>query len=150
MGLLTLVALGLVAGAIGSLETQAPPPPAPSLTGQANDYAFGSATGLLIFHVRPDKTGDFEAVALRIAEGLEGAADPLRRQQARGWRVLRSSETAAGVVLYVALIDPVVPGADYDPVRMITELLPGESTSLYERLREAVLKVERIGLTAIR
>lgn len=121
--------------------------PAPA---RAQDYAFKTETALLIFHVRPDHTQAFEAVIDRIAQGLDSAADPVRRQQKAGWRVLRSAETLADTVVYVVVADPVVAGADYDPVRMIAELLPGESQQLYERLKAAVVRVERMGLNRVR
>jgi hypothetical protein len=50
----------------------------------------------------------------------------------------------------VFLLDPVVPGADYDPVRILSESLPAEVQPLYERLKSAVIRVERMGLSKIR
>ena len=105
---------------------------------------------MLLYHVRPERASDFESILARVRQGLESATDAARRQQASGLRMFRSTESVPGVVVYVAVIEPVIAGSDYDPVRMLTELLPGEATSLYERLREAVVKIERVGLARLR
>jgi hypothetical protein len=44
------------------------------------------------------------------------------------------------------VIEPVVRDADYDPVKMLTEFAPEEASVLYERLRKAVVQVERLDL----
>lgn len=124
--------------------------PAPAGPAAAGDYIFRAPAGLLIFHVRPDHVENFEAVMTRLAQGLDGATDDVRRQQRTGWRVFRSEDAPAGTAVYVVMVDPVVPGADYDPVRMMAELLPGESQPLFERLKAAVIRVERMGLARLR
>jgi hypothetical protein len=114
------------------------------------DYVFRATTGLLVFHVRPEAAGDFEAVMARINQGLGAATDAVRRQQSTAWRMFKSVEAlAGGAAVYVAVVDPVSAGADYDPVRMITELLPAESQDLYARLKAAVIRVERLSLTPL-
>ena len=124
--------------------------PAVTSAAPSSDYQFRSDAGLLLYHVRPERASDFESILARVRQGLESATDAARRQQASGLRMFRSTESVPGVVVYVAVIEPVIAGSDYDPVRMLTELLPGEATSLYERLREAVVKIERVGLARLR
>lgn len=110
-----------------------------------SDYRFGAGTGLLVFHVHRDRTADFEAVMQRVAEGLRSTSNPTRRDQAAGWRIFRARDTSDAAI-YVVLVDPVVRDADYDPVKMLTELAPAEASALYERLRNAVARVERLDL----
>jgi hypothetical protein len=131
------------------LLAQAPAPAARS-TNSGPDYTFDSTTALLLFYVRPDKTGDFESVVARLAQALDASTDPIRRQQAAAWRMMRSSEPGRDAVVYVFLLDPVVPGADYDPVRVLSESLPAEVQPLYEKLKASVTRVERMALTKIR
>jgi hypothetical protein len=135
--------------ALGAAAVSAAPQAPPTSPLPATDYVFRSDAGLLVFHVRQDRSRDFEVVMARITDGLAAAADPTRRQQKAGLRVFRSTEVS-GAAVYLLLLDPVVAGADYDPVRMVTEMLPSEASALYERLREAVVKVERVGLSAVR
>ena len=114
----------------------------------AKDYLFQTATGLLVFHIRPDRARDFEAVLARVGQGLMASPDETRRKQAEGWRIFRSVDVGETAV-YVVIVDPVVPGTDYDPVRMISEFVPAEAQLLYERLKSAVVRVERMGLERV-
>jgi hypothetical protein len=148
LGALVAAVLAVAAGIGWSTPLGAQSIPAGPMP--ATDYVFRSDLGLLVFHVRPDRATDFEGVIARITQGLEAATDPVRRQQQAGFRIFKAAESATNATVYVAVVDPVVTGADYDPVRMITELLPGESTALYERLRAAVIKIERVGLARLR
>ena len=132
----------------GPALAQTPPPARTAAT--APDYTFETTTALLLFYVRPDKTSDFEAVVNRLAQALDASTDPTRRQQAAAWRMLRSSEPSRDAVVYVFLLDPVVPSADYDPVRVLSESLPAEVQPLYDKLKASVIRVERMALTKLR
>ena len=81
---------------------------------------------------------------------LEATEDPARRQQAASWRIFRSLEQQPGDTVYLFVFDPAVAGADYDPVRLLGEALPTESQALYETLKNAIVRVERMGLLKIR
>src|SRR5262245_35715624 len=83
--------------------------PGQAAQGAAPDpYRFTSGTGLLFFYVRPDKTADFEAVAARIADVLQRSTDPVRKQQAAGWRLFKSLEPTRDAAVYVVALDPAV------------------------------------------
>ena len=41
-------------------------------------------------------------------------------------------------------------GADYDPVKLLTEALPAEVQALYTRLKDSIVRVERMGLVKLR
>jgi len=133
---------GLVpAGAPSSLARQASAP---------QNYVFPSGAGMLFFYVKPDRTADFEGVVTRLGDALDRADDPVRRQQAANWRILKSIETTKDAAIYVFLFDPAVAGADYDPVKILSERQPADLQPLYEKLRDATIRVERMGLTKIR
>lgn len=108
-------------------------------------YVFGARTGVLLFHVRPEHAAAFEQIMARVAGGLRGADADGRAQQATGWRFFRARPEADSAV-YLAFIDPVVPGADYDPVRLLIEFAPAEARALFEQLRTAIIRVERLDL----
>jgi len=126
------------------LGAQAPP----AVPAAATDYRFGAATGMLVFHVHRDRTGDFEQVMTRIATGLRATSSQMRQEQAAGWRFFKARD-ASDAVVYVVIVDPVVRDADYDPVKMLTEFVPSEAAALYERLRLAVVRVERLELDPV-
>lgn len=141
--------IAIVVGAAmsaGAALAQAPPP----ARAAAPDYTFETGTALLLFYVKPDKAADFESVIGRLAQALDANSDPVRRQQAAAWRMLRSSEPSRDAVVYVFLLDPVVPRADYDPVRVLSESLPAEVQPLYDKLKASVIRVERMALTKLR
>ena len=116
---------------------QAPAPAVPTVTTaptapDPSERVFGAEAGVILNAVRADGTDDFETVLGRLAEALAASADPVRRQQAQGWRVFRAAEPGpSGSVLYVFLIDPVVPGADYGVARVLAEAFPDEAGELY-------------------
>src|SRR5262245_30086472 len=128
-------------------RAQDPPAAAPAAT-QA--YTFSTGAGLLFFYVRPDRTADFEAVVARLSEALDGAQEAVRRQQAASWRMFRSAESVKESAIYVFSFDPAVPGADYDPVKLLAETAPAEAQALYDRLKAAIVRVERMGLARLR
>ena len=86
----------------------------------------------------------------RLSESLDGAQDATRRQQAASWRMFRSAESVKESAIYVFSFDPAVPGADYDPVKMLAEAVPSEAQALYEKLKAAIVRVERMGLARLR
>jgi hypothetical protein len=122
---------------------QAAPPPAQA-------YSFSTGAGVLFFYVRPDKVADFEVIVGRISEALDAAQDPLRKQQAASWRMFRSVEAIKESAIYVFTFDPALPGADYDPVKLLSESVPTEAHALYEKLKGAIVRVERMGLSRLR
>jgi hypothetical protein len=136
--------IGLSAAPAARAQDPAPPPTA------TQAYAFSTGAGLLFFYVRPDRTADFEAVVARLSESLDGAQDAVRRQQAASWRMFRSAESVKDNAIYVFSFDPAVPGADYDPVKLLAEAVPSEALALYEKLKTAIVRVERMGLARLR
>lgn len=120
--------------------------PVPSPAG----YTFTTTAGLLILHVEPSKAADFDAVLKRLAEALDRTDNGQIRQQAVGWRMYKSTEPSGDSVPYLLLFDPVIAAATYDPLRVLADALPAETQSLYDRMKAAVLRVERMGLTKIR
>jgi len=133
----------MLAGGIVS-HAQAPPRPA------AQEYVFPTGAGVLFFHVRPERAQDFEAIVKRIAESLDRSTDPVRRQQAAHWRIYRSAEAPRDAVIYLFFFDPAVSGADYDPIKVLSEDAPAELSGLFERLRADIVRVERMGLNKLR
>jgi hypothetical protein len=120
---------------------------APSPT---KDYVFPSGAGILFFYVKPDKSADFEAVVARLSEALDKTQDPVRKQQAASWRILKSVELQTDSPVYVFVFDPAVVGADYDPVKVLSEAAPAELQALYAKLKDATIRVERMALVKLR
>jgi hypothetical protein len=96
---------------------------------------FASDGGMVLNFIKPDKTGDFEAVVGKLKEALQKSAKPERKEQAKSWKVFKSPDPAAGGnVLYVFLIDPSVKGADYTVSNILAEAFPpAEVADLYKQ-----------------
>lgn len=145
-----LVLAGLMVVAPSQSFAQDPvPPPAASSQDVPLDYVFGGNAGMLFFHVHLDRAVEFERIARQIGELLGVSEDPIRRQQAAGWKLFRSLETHPNRV-YVFLFDPVVAGADYDPVKILSSEVPEEVQSLYAELNTAIIRIERMSLIRVR
>jgi hypothetical protein len=125
-------------------------PPAGASVASAEGYSFPSGAGLLFFYVRPDRTAEFENIVKRLSEVLDKFEDPVRKQQAAGWRVFKSVEAPRESVIYVFVLNPAVVGTDYDPVKALSEGLPTEAHALYETLKSATVRIERMGLGRLR
>lgn len=152
-----LLALVAVAGPARAQVAVPPPPPAqdpipaaPAASGEPADYLFPSGAGMLLFHVAPARAGDFDAVLARLKDALSRADTTQRRFQAANWQMYKSAEKPGDAVLYIFLFDPAMTTANYDPLLLLAEILPAEVQPLYERMKAAVLRIERMGLTKIR
>ncbi len=114
------------------------------------DYTFASGAGLLFFYVQKAKAADFEAILGRVRTALDQADTPMRKQQALNWKIYKSAETSKDAAVFVFAFDPALTTANYDPLLLLAEVLPAEVQPIYDRMKEAVIKVERMALTKIR
>jgi hypothetical protein len=146
-GLLLGLSASLAAAQVPAPPTQAAPTPA---AGAASDYLFPSGAGLLIFHVLPAKVADFDAVLARLKDALATTTNATRRQQAASWNIYKSTEKPGETVTYLFVFDPALATASYDPLLILQEVLPAQVQPLFDRMKEAVVRVERMGLTKIR
>ena len=113
-------------------QTPAPPGTQPATPGAPPtaqtpiaSRAFTAPVGLLFNTVRPERVADFEQVIARVQAALEKSTDPRVQEQAKGWRMFKSTEPGPnGTVLYVFVMDPTVPGADYGLGGILSEAYP--------------------------
>jgi len=132
--------------ATGATAGQAAPAPAPP----PSPYPFPSGAGMFVFYVKPDKAADFEGVVARIVEVLDKSQDPARKSQAASWRIYKSVEPSKTERAYIFTFDPASATMDYDIVKLLSETLPADAQSLFDRMKDDVIRVERMGLAKIR
>jgi hypothetical protein len=131
--------------------TQTPvPTPTPAPTGPPADYLFTTPAGMLLFHVDPAKTADFDVVVARLIEAFKTTKSQSRQLQAANWKIYKSAEKTPDSILYVFLFDPAIEKMSYDPLLYLAEVAPAEVQPLFERMKAAVVRVERLGLTKVR
>ncbi|HVC20261.1 MAG TPA: hypothetical protein VNE16_09295 [Vicinamibacterales bacterium] len=122
----------LLGRAVVTVAAQAPAPPAPAPVAVA-PRTFKAPVGLLFSPVKPAQAAAFEAVIGRLRQALAASRDPQLRRQAAGWRFFKADEPGpGGSVLYVFVIDPTVPGADYTVSKILKRAYPDDDRELLE------------------
>jgi len=109
----------------------APPPPAvvvpgvPVATPPPVARGFSAPTGLLFNTVRTERVKDFELFLGYLRQALDKATDPNVQAQARGWRMFKATEPGPNnTALYLFVLDPAVPGADYSLGHVLADAYP--------------------------
>jgi len=107
---------------------------------------FATEAGMLISPIKADRVKDFEDVMARLHEALAASPDETRRKQAAGWRIFRATEPGPGAsVLYVSIMSPAVPKADYTVGTILLEAFPLEEVEdLHERYSMAFAGAQMI------
>jgi len=130
---LMLIAIVVVLSA-GQAAAQQAPAAAPAQAAPAPQARiFTGDVGLMFNVIKPDKTADFEMVIGKLKEALGKSDDPVHKQMAQGWRVIKNPEPIqGGNYLYVFLVDPVVKDADYTVSRVLAKAFPAEVQELFK------------------
>ncbi len=94
---------------------------------------FTAKSGLLLNTVRPERVKDFETVMWYLQQALEKSTDPTVRAQAQGWKIFRAVEPGPNAtVMYVFLLDPAVPDADYSLGRILADAYPEQIQEIWK------------------
>lgn len=95
--------------------------------------------GLLFNTVRPERVADFETVLWYLEQALRQSTDPTVRAQAQGWKVFKAVEPGPNAsVLYVFVLDPAVPRADYGLGRILADAYPDKVQEIWRLYQGAV------------
>lgn len=116
----------------GTAFAQQAPPPKTTYTGD---------TALLAYSVNPDKVADYEMVLAKLKEALQKSERPEAKQQLAGWKVVKNATpNPDGTFVYVHVISPVVPNADYSITNIVYEVFkdPGEQKTFYDMYRASI------------
>ncbi|MEE2635791.1 MAG: hypothetical protein VYE68_00980 [Acidobacteriota bacterium] len=110
-------------------DADVPPPPIV----QDPTRIFTTRTGVILNYLKAGQGTAFERTMKRVGEALMASDDPDRRRQAVGWRVFQAEDPLdGGVLLYISVLDPTVPGADYWVPGILNEAFPTEVQELYD------------------
>lgn len=134
--------LAIILGLVMAIAAQHAPPAAsqaaPTQPSGGPALAFASEAGMILSPVIPSQTAVFEQVMQKVREALEKSSDPVRKQQAAGWRVYKSADPFQGNTLYLSVMDPAVKGADYNVFDFLKETMgDAEARALFEQYRTA-------------
>jgi hypothetical protein len=157
------VALALAPAVLFAQTPAAPAGQAPAAQAPADPakpaapkLALTTPSGVLLVPIKPDQTAAFEEFAKKLRAGLANTQDATLKQQAAGLKIFKSSEPFGPNALYVIVIDPVVPNAEYDVFAMLQktmtpeELRAPETAEMWKRFQGAFASgPSRLSLTPI-
>jgi hypothetical protein len=157
------VALALAPAVLFAQTPAAPAGQAPAAQAPADPakpaapkLALTTPSGVLLVPIKPDQTAAFEEFAKKLRAGLANTQDATLKQQAAGLKIYKSSEPFGPNALYVIVIDPVVPNAEYDVFAMLQktmtpeELRAPETAEMWKRFQGAFASgPSRLSLTPI-
>jgi len=134
LGVALMLTAFVVLTSAGLAQAQQAPAAAPAQAAPAPQArVFTGDVGLMFNVIKPDKTADFEMVVGKLKDALAKSDDPVHKQMAQGWRVIKNPEPIqGGNYLYVFLIDPVVKDADYTVSRVLAKAFPAEVQELFK------------------
>ncbi len=143
LGLVFLFAFVLASA--GVAFAQNPPaqqtPPAAQQQAAPAAVTFPGDVAIVLHYIKADKAQDFETSMGKVKEALQKSQSPERKQQATGWKLVKSSDPAGeGQVLYLWIIDPVVKGADYSVGKILSEGVPTEAAQIFKQYADAYAK----------
>jgi hypothetical protein len=116
----------------GTVSCPAPTPPA-----VAPSRAFNAPAGMLLYQVIPVRVLDFERLIAYVRDSVAKTTNAKLREQFKGLTIWRTVEAGPnGDALYVFLVNPAVPCADYSLGQLLAEAYPdpaqlGEIWKLY-------------------
>ena len=94
---------------------------------------FTGDIGLMFNVIKPDKTADFEMVMNKLKEAFAKSEDPVHKQMAQSFRVIKNPEPiTGGNYLYAFLVDPPVKDADYTVSKVLAAAFPSEVQELFK------------------
>jgi hypothetical protein len=106
---------------------QQPPAAAAPAAPKEPRLALQGAAGAFMFVIKADQTSAFEELMGKVKDAMTKSENPVRKQQLAGWKVFKATEPSGTNALYVVVVDPAVPAAEYDPLVVLSESLGTEA-----------------------
>ena len=134
---------------------QQPPATTTPAAPTAPKLSFTTPGGLLLVQVKPDQTAAFEEMFAKIKAGLASATDPDMKAQAGAWHIYKTAEGMQGNALYVILVDPAKPGAEYSFLEVLNNTFTPEqkrdpaTQDMYKRYAAAIAGLNKLNLTPV-
>lgn len=97
-------------------------------------FTIEGEAAVLMVAVNAAKTADYEQVLAKLKEVLAKSEAPEAKQQAAGWKIVKTMKPQAdGTLIYMHIITPVA-GADYSVLQSIYAVVkdPAEQKALYD------------------
>jgi len=116
--------------------------------------ALTGASGAFMFVIKADQTATFEELVGKVKAAMTSSDNPVRKQQAAGYHVFKAAEPSGTNALYLCLVDPAIPAAEYDPLVILAESLgtnagTPENQEMLKKYAGVFANVSRLNLTPI-
>ncbi|OFW05921.1 MAG: hypothetical protein A3I61_06490 [Acidobacteria bacterium RIFCSPLOWO2_02_FULL_68_18] len=116
-----------------------PAPTVPAPVAPAGARTFLAPTGMILNAVRAERVVDFELVIGYLQAALVKSAGAQLRAQGEGWRMFKATEPGPNnTVLYVFLLDPARPGADYALGPILSDAYPDQIEQIWKLYQGAL------------
>ena len=99
-------------------DTQKPPEPP--------KVPFTTPAGALLVQINPGQEAVFEEMVKKLKDGLAQTQDATLKQQASGFKVYKATEPFGKNTLYIVMIEPAVPNAEYELFAMMVKTMTPE------------------------
>jgi len=134
--------------------SQPPAGQTPAAAGPAK-LSFPSTAGLLLVQVKPDQTTAFEELMSRVRNGIAKSDKPELKAQVGAWKVYKASEPMQGNALYVVVVDPAVPNAEYHFYEVLNKTLTEaeqrdpQTAEMFKRYAGSIATLNKLNLTPV-
>jgi hypothetical protein len=131
-------------------------PPAAAAEKPAPKLALTTPAAVLLVQIKPDQTAAFEELTTKLKAGLAKTEDATLKQQAAGLKIYKAGELFGSNALYVIVIEPAVPNAEYELFALLQkvmtpeELRAPEAAAMWKRFSDAFAAgINRLSLTPV-
>jgi hypothetical protein len=105
---------------------QQPPAQAQPEQNAAPKMGLTTSAGLFLVQIKPDQTAAFEEMVTTLKGALAKSSNPTHQKQATGIRFYKATEPMGANALYVVVVDPSVPNAEYSFLNLLANTLTAE------------------------
>jgi hypothetical protein len=142
-------------------QTPAQPPAQPATAPAAQEkpsepkLGFTTPAGLLLVQIKPDQTAAFEELTAKLKTALSTTTDADLKALGSSWKTYKSAEGMQGNSLYVVVVDPAKPGAEYNPIDVLFKTMTDEqkrapeTTEMFKRYAAAFAGVNKLNVTPV-
>ena len=96
---------------------------------------------IVAYNVNPGQDANYEQVLARLRAALQKSTRSEAQQQLAGWKVIKAqNKQPDGTSVYLHIISPIVPGADYSITNLVYETATDEEKIEFYNLYKGALK----------
>ena len=105
--------------------------------------------------IKPDQTAAFEELMAKLKTALSTTTDADLKALGSAWKTYKSAEGMQGNALYVVVVDPAKPGAEYNPIDVLFKTMTDEqkrapeTQEMFKQYAAAFAGVNKLNVTPV-